>query len=108
MGDSEAEVAEQIARFEAVCKAFGLPTKQEKDVGPALCITVIGVQYDLRAGAVRMPGRQTLRIRAACVGMLAKQPTPGEVDTLVEVMVWAGQCMPAAAPFVTPLCAAAV
>ena len=108
VGDSEAEVAEQIARFEAVCKAFGLPIKQEKDVGPAQCITVLGVQYDLRAGAVRMPERQTSRIRAACVGMLAKQPTPGEVDTLVGVMVWAGQCMPAAAPFVTRLRAAAI
>ena len=40
--------------------------------------------------------------------MLGKQPTPGKVDTLVGVMVWAGQRMLAAAPFVTRLRAAAI
>ena len=98
-----AEVDQQISRFEAVCAACGLLIKQEKDVGPAQCITVLGVEYDLHAGVVRMPVRQTARIRAACSAMLTASPLLVEVDTLVGVMVWAGQCMPAAAPFVRRL-----
>ena len=52
IGSSQAEVEEPVRRFDLVCKGFGIPVKEEKDVGPAQRLTVLGVQYDLIRGVV--------------------------------------------------------
>ena len=66
LGESEAEVQEMVRRFDVVCAQFGVPVKKEKDVGPAQALKVLGVEYDLVEGVVRMPGHQVARIRAGC------------------------------------------
>ena len=39
IGTSKADVEEQVRRFEIVCAAFGIPVKEEKNVGPAQHLT---------------------------------------------------------------------
>lgn len=103
MGSSEAEVAEQVARFETVCAAFGIPIKKEKDVGPAQRLTVLGVEYDMLRGTVSMPQHQLDRIHAGCTAILAGNHDRRHAESLLGVITWAAQCMPAVAPFVSRL-----
>ena len=70
IGGSKAEVDEQVARFDAVCKAMGVPVKEEKDVGPAQQLKVLGVEYDLVEGVVAMPASQMQRVTDGCAAIL--------------------------------------
>ena len=103
MGCSEAEVAEQVARFETVCEAFGIPIKKEKDVGPAQHLTVLGVEYDMLAGTTCMPRPQLDRIRDGCTKILAGERDVKHAQSLLGVITWAAQCMPAISPFISRL-----
>jgi hypothetical protein len=99
IGESELEVAEQVARFDIVMAAFGLPVKEEKDVGPAQQLEVLGVQYDFIAGDIAMPQRQLDKLRAGCTAMLAGSATLKAAESLLGTIVWAAQCMPHVQPF---------
>ena len=106
MGGSKEEVDEQIARFEMVCAEFGLPIKEEKDVGPAQRLEVLGVEYDLVAGTVKMPRRQLERIQTGCDSILQKGMQTTEARSLLGVMGWAAQCLERTAAFSSRLWAA--
>ena len=93
MGSSKEEVDEMIARFEIVCAEFGLPIKEEKDVGPAQVLTVLGVEYDLLQGTVRMPQRQLTRIQNGCEAILKEGLGTKEARSLLGVVSWASQCL---------------
>ena len=103
IGSSQAEVEEQVRRFDLVCKGFGIPVKEEKDVGPAQCLTVLGVEYDLMRGVVRMPQRQIDKIVAGCKAILRGPYGVKEAESLLGVITWASQCMPQVMPFTARL-----
>ena len=103
MGCSEAEVAEQVARFETVCAAFGIPIKKEKDVGPAQHLTLLGVEYDMLTGTTCMPKEQLARIRDGCSAILAGERDRKHAQSLLGVINWAAQCMPKVSPFICRL-----
>ena len=100
---SDAEAAEGIRKFEIVCAQFGLPIKQEKDVGPGSYVEVLGVVYDLEKGVVEMPARIMNQLAAWCQQALDGPVTRAWAQTVVGVMQWAAQCMPQARPFVSRL-----
>ena len=106
MGTSKREVDEMVRRFDVVCAAFGVPVKEEKDVGPAQDLTILGVEYDLINGVVRMPQHQIDRIHTGCIRLLQEGMQVKEARSLLGVMAWAAQCMPVVTPFTTRLWAA--
>ena len=103
LGTSAEDVAEQVRRFELVCAAFGVPIKDEKNVGPAQTLTVLGVEYDLVRGQIAMPERQIARIHAGCTAILHGGCTIAEAESLLGVITWASQCMPQVMPFTSRL-----
>ena len=92
IGRLKAEVEEQVHRFELVCAAFGIPVKEEKNVGPAQHLTVLGVEYDLVRGCIAMPEQQVVRIHAGCTAVLNGGCTIADAESLLGVITWASQC----------------
>ena len=102
VSDSYEEAEEAIAKFEIICRAWGLPIKEEKNVGPGERVTLLGVDYDMVAMTAAMPAATLKNIKTACSegaeGMLVTN-----AETLVGVLTWASSCVVAASTFVQSL-----
>ena len=103
IAESQEEADEALRKFHIICDAWGIPIKEEKDVGPATQVELLGVVYDTDAMTASMPDGTLARIDDACSRALASGLDTKAATSLVGLMTWASACIPQAAPFVTAL-----
>ena len=63
-GPSSGECGRNLGKLKALCARVGLPLEEEKEEGPAVLITFLGMELDSEKLQIRLPGEKLGEMRA--------------------------------------------
>lgn len=71
----------------STCEELGVPLAKQKVSGPASCMTVLGIEIDIKAGLLRLPHDKLQQLKALLVSWQhRKQCSRRELESLVVLL----------------------
>ena len=99
---SREECEEQLRKFRAMCKAWGVVLKEQEDCGPAQQLLALGVHYDLHTMTRKIAPKRV----ASLAEDIERAATSGDRklwERLTGVLWYVVRCAPIGLPFVQPI-----